>query len=378
MELKLEPPELDWSKLLLSRLSWDKTPTLESYLEEGGFLGLMKAQQYTPLEVVVQLRDSGLRGRGRDAGPVFLKWWRFIRSGGEQAELLVDAAELDPRSLNGRALLQKNPFGLLEGLCIASLVSGARRARVCLAPHLAELGPKLLAGMEEINQRGLLQGRVLEFQCCGRAEVPAASGPRLSHSLETWYHVTLVISLGASWYTAHGLNGQSGTRLLSVGGEVARPGLVELPMGAHLWQALDLAGGLSDLGSFKFLCLDQGVSGFLPLEQAAVPLAPEELMSAGVNPGLGTVQALPHQSSLVPHTARALAAILEQDLEPEAETRRLTARAAELVRACGQGQAGAGELAELQGISRRLERGEALAAWPLASALRYFPEDWPS
>ncbi len=377
MDLKLEKPELDWSKLLLSRLSWDTPPTLESYLEEGGFLGLMKAQQYTPLEVVVQLRDSGLRGRGRDARPVFLKWWRFIRSGGEQAELLVDAAELDPRSLNGLALLQKNPFGLLEGLCIAALVSGARRARLCLASHLAELGPQLQAGLEEIKQRGLLEGRVLELDCCRRSQVDSRSRPLLSHSLETWYHVTLVISLGASWYSAHGLNGQSGTRLLSVGGEVARPGLVELPMGAHLWQALDLAGGLNDLTSFKFLCLDQGLSGFLPLEQAAVPLAPEELMSAGVNPGLGSIQALAHHNSLVPHASRALAAILERGLEPDPEALQLTTRAAELVEDIRRDQAGGGAGDELQELGRRLERRQALAAWPLASALRYFPEDWP-
>jgi len=375
VEPKLEPPELDWSKLLLSRLSWDKPATLEGYLEEGGFLGLMKAQQYTPLEVVVQLRDSGLRGRGRDASPVFLKWWRFIRAAGE-AELLVDAVELDPASLNALALLQKNPFGLLEGLCIAARVSGARRARVCLAPHLEELGPVLVAGMEEINQRGLMEGLVLELECSGPGQVPAASGPLLWHSLETWYHVTLVISLGASWYTAHGLNGQAGTRLLTVGGEVVRPGLVELPMGAHLWQALDQAGGLRDVTSFKFLCLDQGLGGFLPLEQAAVPLAPEELMSAGVNPGLGTVQALTHQASLVPHTARALRAIEQGGLEPDPETRRLVDRAAGLVELFQQGRAGGGQREELQEISRGLEERESLAAWPLASALRYFPEDW--
>lgn len=376
MAISIDRDQLDWNQVLLARLAAPPPARLEAYLEEGGFLGVNNAARSTPLETATLLRDCGLRGRGVDARPVFLKWWDFIQGPGPKI-LAVDAREPDPRSLAGEALLDRNPFGLLEGLLIAALASGARRVKVLAAPHLADRLPALEKGLAEVRAWDLVPGLDLTLEASGpEAESAAEGGSILSHSLETWYHVTLALSLGASWYAARGQNGQSGTRLMTVGGEVARPGLVEVPMGAHLWQALDGAGGLKDIDSFLALSLDDGVSGFLSLEQAAAPLAPEEMMDLGVSPGAGTVWALDRSQDPPAITVRALRRIGELGLEAGPAARELSARAADLAEDIRRGRAGAGALERLEGLGEELRRLGAMGARPLGSSLAHFHSHW--
>jgi len=369
---------LEWGNILLARLCRPQGAELEGYLEEGGFLGLNRVRRMSPLEAVVELRQAGLRGRGPGAEPTYLKWWRFCRGGG-QGVLVVDARQGDPRAQAAEALLTRDPYGLIEGLAIAACVTGVQVALLRLETELAHLLPDLNRALVAARGRGLLEGLELRLEPYPdrgllRRRPPAAR--ELSHSLETWYQVTLVFSLGAAWYAARGQNGQSGTRLLTVGGAVKEPGLVEVPMGAHLWQALEEAGGLSDVHTFQALCLDGGVGGFLPLEQAAVPLSPEEMMAAGVSPASTTVWALDHRSCLVDLTRRALMRVINHGLEDDSESRSLCLHANRLVTRIALRRGGPEDLEALRGLARRLEERQAVGAWALASSLRYFPQQW--
>ncbi|MBI4797350.1 MAG: SLBB domain-containing protein [Desulfarculus sp.] len=363
--------------VLLMRCAALKAPDLNSYLEGGGFVGAAACADLSPLEVITTLRQASLRGRGSDGQPVFLKWFAFSRGRGPGL-LVVDARQLDPRGLANQALILGNPFGLLEGLAIAALALGARRARVLLPPGAQDQRHFLQSALGQYLSLRPLEGQTpdLELEFAEDAPpAPAGQGRALWHCLETWHQITLVFALGVRRFLDQGMGGQGGTRLVTVGGAVRQPGLVEVPMGAHLWQVLEAGGGLSQPERFQALCLDGGLSGFLSLEAAATPLAPEELVSARVNPGFGTLWAWQEGVCLVRRVGQALEEISRRSGGDQPASQ-ATRQALALVEELAQGRGGPGSLVRLDELCQELQYLGAPAAWPLASALTHFAPHW--
>ncbi len=363
---------LDWSCPLSAQMGRGEPDNLDDYLHRGGFRGATRAEEISPLQVVVMLRDSRLRGYPPPCRPLYRQWWDFMEQSGPGL-LVVDARECDSRALAGAALLGANPFGLVEGLAIAARATGVNQARIRLAPHLEEHLPLVQRCLETARERGLVgELEILPYDSQRDGEMAR----RLEHGLETWYHVGLILALGAEWFAARGRGSQAGTRLLTLWGEGAGPRLLEVPQGLGLAALLEKAGLGARLRRGKALCFDQGMSGFLPPEKAALPLAPEELMSAGVNPGLGTVWVLDQNQCLVDLTRRSLTRILSQGREPEESSRQLTLHANRLVTEIALRRGQPQHLDQLQEIARQLRRMGAVAAWPLMSSLEYFRAEW--
>ncbi|RJX34295.1 MAG: FAD-dependent oxidoreductase [Desulfarculus sp.] len=355
---------------LLERILHPELASLDKYLAAGGFA----RDHLDPLPAVVALRESGLRLRTHTAGPVFIRWWGFIQQG-EDGDLLVDARMRDPESLTESKLLSGDPYGLIEALYLAHLVSGARRVLILLDPLLASLRPRLLDDMDELKRRGLPAGQALELEVTVGAARPQPSEgrPQLVHYLETWYQIKHIL---AAPETPWGFGGLAPTRLVTVGGRVRRPGLVEVPLGAALSQVLEQAEGLKEPGRVKALALDSGVGGFLPPERADTPLSPEEMMSAGVNPGLGTLWAVGEDRCLVDLTRRALIRLAQIGDHPREASRTLNWHAVRLIIQLSLRKGGPDHLVQLEAIARQLKKMGSPAAWPLVSSLRYFPQEW--
>ncbi|MBU2468901.1 MAG: FAD-dependent oxidoreductase [Proteobacteria bacterium] len=356
---------------LLERLLDNSLSQLDRYLASGGFA----PRRLELLEAVVRLRRAGLRRRSGAGQPVFLVWWEFARSLG-QGELVADARLRDPEGLVESQLLTRDPFGLIEALHLAHMVSGARQALLLLDPALASLRPLLLDAMDDLARRDIPAGRDLELniQVGPTPPAPAEAGrPRLSHYLETWYQIRRIL-LHPELNPAAG--GQSTTRLITVGGKVARRGLVEVLLGQPLLQILDQAGGLKQEDAPKALALDSGVGGFLPADSGMLPLAPEEMMTAGVNPGFGTLYAVGAESCLVDLTRRALIRLAQLGEHPTENSRTLTWHAVRLTIQLSLRRGGPEVVEQLEGIGGQLERMGSPAAWPLISSLRYFRHEW--
>jgi len=338
----------------------------------------------TPVEVIAELRSAGLRDRSGDAEPVYLSWQRFLRRP-DQGLLVVDASELDPRHLAGAELLGKNPYGLLEALYVAARATGATRCRVLLPPQLLGHAAGILNAAERVAASKLVGEASLDLELNGERqpsimahpEPPATDAPVLMHDLETWYHITLVMSLGADWHEALGVGGHTGTRLISLLGAVNQPGLVETPMGSDLWQVVTALGEGVKAGAAPLaLALDGGMGGYLPPEAARMPLATEELMAAGVDPGLGTLELLSAGECLVDLTRRVLYRYwVLAGQEPSAE-RNLVTRALRMVTEIARGKGLAHHLDELAKIGREMAVRGVNAAWPLVSSITYFREQW--
>ena len=360
--------------------------TLDRYLEIGGFQGLRRALDLTPLEVMAELRSSGLRDRGYLAEPVYLDWKRFQRWH-EPGVLVVDATQFDARSESSAFLLTRNPFGLVEGLLIAAVTCGVEHCRLLLPPDLHDYETGFLNALEAILEHNLTQGKQLKVELI-RHRAPSIWTDGLSHSdqqgflvhpIETWYHIALVLSLGSNHFKTLGVEGQTGTCLLTMGGPLKRPGLAEAPLGVDLWHVVEtLAGGLAAEAKPMALSLDGGMGGFLPAPDTKVPLAPEEMAAAQVTPAPKTVWVLEEGTCMVDQTRKALYRYWLLSEHEQIEARTLIARATRMVTEIAVGKGIDSHLLELDTLAREMIGRGLAAAWPLLSSLGNFRDQWES
>ena len=359
-------------------------PGLDRYLEIGGFQGLADSARLSPLEVISELRTSGLRDRGPAAEPVYRSWQSFQHRH-QEGVLVVNALQPDPRGQGAAFLLSANPFGLSEGLLAAAHACDARRVQLLLPPELQSAEAGLLNAWESVHQLEASLDRELSLELVRdrrpsflmRGLVWPDDQPALVHHIETWYHVALVMTLGAKQYRSLGLEEHSGSCLLTVGGQVNAPGVAEAPVGGGLWQAVKtLAGGLRGDQPPAALSLDDGMGGFLPPDQARIPLAPEELAAAGVTPAPESIWVLDQDADLVEATRKALYRYWMLSGDKSSPQRVLSARALRMVTEVTKGKGRGHSLDELENCARDLAAAGLAAAWPLKSSLAYFPEQW--
>jgi NADPH-dependent glutamate synthase beta subunit-like oxidoreductase/NADH:ubiquinone oxidoreductase subunit F (NADH-binding)/formate hydrogenlyase subunit 6/NADH:ubiquinone oxidoreductase subunit I len=356
--------------------------TLDRYLELGGLAGFRNASAMTPAERLSELRASGLREAGQSAEPLFLAWQRRRQRGGS-TELAVDALSLDARSRSSHYLLESNPFGLVEGLMIAARAFQAKRAVLRLPAELSDLEVGLLNAWDDIRGRGLNDGLelVLEFSHGHLPSVRTDGNGHdaervLTQSIETWYQTVLVFALGAASYRLLPGEAQVGTELVTLGGEVRRPGLVEVAAGAELWSIVeDQGGGVAEGREPLALALDGGLGGFVP-PNTRVRFGPEDLLAAVASPRPQTLWVIGKNQCIVDLTREALYRHWKLAEGSDRATRALLARAARLVTQIKVGRAGPGHLADLEAVGHELHGRGLAAAWPLGSALMHFRPLW--
>ncbi|MCB2225755.1 MAG: FAD-dependent oxidoreductase [Desulfarculaceae bacterium] len=358
---------------LLERTQRPGLADLDAYLAAGGF----ELHQLDALDAVKQLRAAGLRRRTTPAEPVFHSWWAFAQQGGT-GEMVVDARQRDTLSKAEDRLLGMDPYGLIEALYLAHLSSGASRALVLLDSSLSRHRPALLNAMAELKWRGLPAGSAFELEVrVGQLfNAPSAdTAPRLICCVETWYQIKRILTHPD---LASAPGGEAGTRLITVGGAVARPGLVEVSLGNTLGTVLTLAGGPDPKHPPRALALDSGAGGFLPPDMTDLPLEPEEMMAAGANPGFATLLAVGAERCLVELTRKAMIRLAQLGEHPSDASRTLTWHAVRLIIQLRIRRGGPEVVEQLEAIAGQLEAMNSPAAWPLTSSLRHFREEWVS
>jgi NADH-quinone oxidoreductase subunit F len=259
--------------------------SMAQYKAAGGCLGLDRALEMTPEQVLRVLDDSGLRGRGGAGFPTSRKWQGTLESGGERRFVVANGAEGEPGTFKDRYLMRRNPYQVIEGLLIAVHTISAERAYIGVKESfqretagltraltefreiydLAEkveiiLGPdEYLFGEEkgllEVIEGGLPLPRVFPPYIHGLfsgAYGGAVTNPTAVNNVETLANVPLIIRNGASWFRRLGTQDSPGTMIFTVLGDVQMPVVEELPLGLSLRELLfEVAGGPRQGHNFK-------------------------------------------------------------------------------------------------------------------------------
>ncbi len=311
------------------------------YEEVGGYRALRKAlREMEPEDVLSQLEESGLRGRG-GAGFSMGKKASFLPQGSMDKFLCCNADESEPGTFKDRLLMQKNPHLLVEGCIIGMIAAGANKGFIFIRGEYAHQADVLDAAVAEAYERGYLGEDVLgsgqDFSLvvhrgqgayiCGeetalldglegkrgnprlKPPFPANQGlyqgPTLINNVETLCCATLVIDRGADWFKSMGTEQSTGMKIVSVSGDVQRPGNYEIELGITGRELVyDLAGGPPD--GRKVKCWFPGGSSAPVLleEHLDLPYTFEDMAEAGSMLGSGAVIVVDEEQPLVPLALR--------------------------------------------------------------------------
>ncbi len=318
---------------------------IDQYIARGGFAGLERAvSELDPERVLQEVKDSGLRGRGGAAFPTGVKWGFLAGNPASEKYILCNAEEGDPGAFNDKTILEADPFTLIEGCIIAGFATGASNGIVFIRHgHDAPI-ERTRAAIEACYADGLLGERILgmdfsfemdvslvgESYVAGeetalmeaiegkrsmprfRPPFPAAFGvwgkPSNINNIKTLAYVPEIVRRGAAWFTSIGTEKSPGTAIACLSGDIAYPGLVEVPFGLTMRQVVEECGGGDPAGkALKFVQTGGPLGGVLPIDKLDILLDLDVMAAAGAMFGSGGLIVCNEERSVVDLTRNLLA-----------------------------------------------------------------------
>ncbi|MFA0812162.1 NADH-quinone oxidoreductase subunit NuoF [Microbulbifer epialgicus] len=308
---------------------------IERYLGNGGYQGWRKALTMRPEEIINQVKEGGLRGRGGAGFNTGLKW-SFVPRGENaprQKFIVCNADEMEPGTFKDRLLMERDPHLLLEGMAIAAYAIGASIGYIFIRGEYHLAAERLENAVEEAKAQGLLGSNILDSKftleifihrsagnyICGeetallnalegRRAIPRAkppfpqvSGlwgkPTVVNNVETFCNVPHLVELGVDWYRELGRGQDAGSKLFGVSGKVKKPGTWELPMGTPIREIIETyAGGMQDGLELTGFLPGGGSTDFLGPEHLDLPMDYDVIGKAGSRMGTGTIIVLDNET----------------------------------------------------------------------------------
>ena len=289
--------------------------TLRAYLETGGYQAWAKAQAMEPTAILEEVKRSNLRGLGGAGFPTGTKWSFIPKNHAGPVYLLINADEGEPGTFKDRYLLERDPHALIEGMLIAARTIRSSTAFVYVRGEYVEPWRRFSTAVREAYAaRHLGQGfdivvhRGAGAYICGeetglisslegkkgwpklKPPFPAIKGafgaPTIVNNVETICHVPHIVNRGAAWFAALGTKTQGGTRMYSVSGRVARPGVYEAPVSITLRQLIyERAGGVTGNGRLKAVVPGGSSAAILTADEIDVTMDVDGLRNAGTMAG---------------------------------------------------------------------------------------------
>jgi NADH-quinone oxidoreductase subunit F len=331
---------LEFFRLQVRRLMADSgvvdPEQIDHYIARGGYEGLSKALSMTDEEVIGEVSESGLWGRGGAGFPTGRKWDFLCTARNTPKYMICNADEGDPGSFVNRNLMESNPHLIIEGMIIGGHATGASRGIVYIREEYPLPAKRMERAIEQARQRGLLGESVLgsDFAfdvevvrgagsyVCGeetglissvedsrgmpklRPPFPAQAGvfgkPSNVNNVESYASVPLILSHGAQWYASMGTEKNKGTKMFSLSGQVQRVGILEVPFGTPLSDVvMGAAGGPPEGRTLKAVQPGGPLSGIIPVSDIDIGLEPDPFRERGMLMGSGGLVALDDSNCIV-------------------------------------------------------------------------------
>ena len=392
---------------------------LDDYIEHDGYLGAVKAlTEMTPEQIIDEVHEAGLRGRGGAGFPTGLKW-RFCRkSAGSEKYLICNADEGDPGAFMDRSVLEGTPHAVIEGMIVAAYAIGASKGIIYVRAEypLAVRNSKI--AIKQAREAGLLGNNILgtgfDFDIlikegagafvCGeetaligslegergmprpRPPFPAQKGylgmPTNINNVETLANVPLIIQKGKDWYRSIGTESSKGTKIFALAGKVNNTGLVEVPMGTTLRQIVfDIGGGIPKNRKFKAAQMGGPSGGCVPTQYLDLPIDYESVARVGAIMGSGGLIVMDENTCVV-DIARFFIEFVQKESCGKCVPCRVGTRhmLSILNRICG-GEGREEDIEELERLAHVVKNASLCglgqtAPNPVLSTIKYFREEY--
>ncbi|WP_418792535.1 NADH-ubiquinone oxidoreductase-F iron-sulfur binding region domain-containing protein [Phosphitispora sp. TUW77] len=323
-------------KIILEACGLIDPEDIDHYIAREGYGALMKILAAEPPEVIAEIKDSQLRGRGGAGFPTGKKWEICRDADADVKYVICNADEGDPGAFMDRALLESNPHQVIEGMIIAAYAVGASQGYIYVRAEYPLAIARLRTALQQARVNGLLGDSILGsgfsfdiriFQgsgafVCGeetaliasiegkpgipshRPPFPAVLGlrgkPTLIDNVKTLSYVPHIIRNGAGWFKGIGTPDSPGTAVFALAGKVAGTGLVEVPMGISLRTLIyDVGNGIKNEKAFKAIQIGGPSGGCLPESALDLTIDFDSLQHEGAMMGSGGLVVLDEDDCMV-------------------------------------------------------------------------------
>ncbi len=392
---------------------------IEDYLALDGYQALANVLfNMTSEEVIAEIKDSGLRGRGGGGFPTGKKWEICREFESETKYIICNADEGDPGAYMDRSLLEGNPHSVIEGMIIGAYAIGAsegiiyvrgeyplavKHVRIVLeqAKKFGFLGKSIIgsefqfdihmiqgAGAfvsgEETSLMASIEGRrAFPSQ---RPPYPAQEGlwgkPTNINNVETWANVPLIINKGAEWYSEIGTKNSKGTKIFSLVGKINNTGLVEVPMGIKLREIINnIGGGIKDNKKFKAVQTGGPSGGCIPADKLDLSIDFESLTKVGSMMGSGGMIVMDEDTCMIDVARYFLNFTQEESCGKCVPCRIGTRQLVEILTRITKGKGDKKDIEKLTDLSRSIKDGSLCALGqtapnPVLTTIRYFMDEY--
>ena len=407
------------TRLVLEHCGHIDATSIKEYLAISGYSAFEKALfAMTPDEIVKEIDESNLRGRGGGGFPAGRKWSQVKRQKEAQKYIVCNGDEGDPGAFMDRSVMEGDPHRMLEGMMIAGFACGASEGYIYVRAEYPLAIDRLETAIAEARECGLLgknilgsrfdfdisiskgagafvcgEGSALTASIEGNRGMPRVKPPRtveqglfgkptVLNNVETFANVPLIILKGAAWYKTLGPEKSPGTKAFALTGNIENTGLIEVPMGTTLKEVIfDIGGGIRDGAGFKAVQIGGPSGGCLTSQHLDLPLDFDSLKKAGAMIGSGGLVVMDEHTCMV-EVARFFMNFTQNEscgkcLPCREGTKRMLEILEKIV--AGQGEAGdidmLLELADTISATALCGLGKT-AAFPVVSTIKYFRDEY--
>ena len=392
---------------------------VEDYFGINGYSSLYKVlTSMTSEEVIEEVKQSGIRGRGGAGFPTGFKWSFCRKAKGDKKYIICNADEGDPGAYMDRGLLEGNPHSIIEGMIIGAYAIGANEGFVYIRDEYPIAVNTIDNAIKQARQYGLLGKNILNSHfdfditivrgagafVCGeetaliasiegkkgeprqRPPFPAQKGlwrkPTNINNVETLANIPLIISKGAKWFAKIGTEKSKGTKIFSLVGKINNTGLVEVPMGITLKELIyEIGGGIPGSKSFKAVQTGGPSGGCIPEDLLDTPIDYEKLKEVGSIMGSGGMVVMDEDTCMVDVARYFLEFLQDESCGKCLSCREGTKRMAEIVTDITKGQGKEGDIELLEELAHVVKDTSMCglgqtAANPVLSTIKYFRDEY--
>jgi formate dehydrogenase iron-sulfur subunit len=390
----------------------------DEYVRHGGLAGLRRALAMSPADVVAEVTDSGLRGRGGAGFPAGIKWKTVLECADDSKFVCCNADEGDSGTFADRMLMEGDPFLLIEGMTIAAHAVGAGEGYIYIRSEYPDAVAALRAAIDVARDRGWLGARVLgtplSFDLhvrvgggayiCGeetamldslegkrgmvraKPPIPAVRGlfgkPTLVNNVLTLATVPTVLADGAQAYRDLGVERSRGTQVFQLGGNIRHGGIVETAFGVTLGELVEGYGGGTRSGRpVRAVQVGGPLGAYLPRSRFDLPMDYEAFLSAGAMVGHGGIVAFDDTVDMAAQARFAMEFCAAESCGKCTPCRVGSVRGVEVIDRITAGEHRDENLALLEDLCEVMTEGSlcamgGLTPMPVRSAITHFPDDF--
>ncbi len=392
---------------------------IEESLVRGGYAAFGKAlSEMTPSQVIQEITDSGLQGRGGAGFPTGRKWQFTQEAAGDKKYVVCNADEGEPGTSKDRLILEGDPHTIIEGMLIAGYAIGATQGFVYIRGEYLLSIERLQKAINQAREFGLLGKGILgsdfEFDLeirsgagayvCGeetallnsiegkrgeprfKPPYPAVRGlwqkPTLINNVETLANIGPIIQNGSDWFRQIGTPECPGTKVFTLSGNICNSGLIEVPMGMTLREIIyDIGGGIPDGHQFKMAQTGGTSGGCISADLLDVPMDIPSLAKAGTALGSGALLVVDDRHCVVDLAKTFLRFFAHESCGQCTPCREGTTVLLRLMNKLASGKGDAQDITNLQRLSTTMQQASLCglgqtAPLPILSALTFFADEF--